>query len=160
MAGEIRFATATAKHAELLASTMRAADVAELEAIGLGPRETLRLALERSVVAFSAFRGNELGAMFGVEHVQLGGTFIGREEVSMLWSLTAAPFAKYPVAFCKAARSALSALLSEWPVLCNFADGRYAGALRLIEHLRGEFGAPIDVHGQPFVPFFFRRTAA
>lgn len=157
--GEIRFVPATVEHAELLARTMRQDDVAEVHALGGEPRQMLLDGLARSAVVMSVFYGVELGAMCGVEVWPRGETLLGRTEIGAIWSLTSSTFGRYPVAFTKAARLAVDALLERWPLLCNLVDGRYAGAQRLIEHLGGEFGAPVMVGGQPFLPFRFRRSA-
>lgn len=159
MAGEIRFAIATAKHAEVLASTMRAADVAELAALGDEPLPHLLQALQRSAFVGSAFYGLELCAMFGVQLFHRGTTLVGSEELAAVWCLTSKVVDRCPLAFVKATRRVVAELLEVWPSLFNVVDARYAGALRLLEHHGGEFSAPVSIGSGVFFPFHLRRAS-
>lgn len=151
--GEVTFRPACDEDVKLLASTMRAADVVELDACGMTPLEGLLESWRRSTFSFSMFLRGKLAAMGGVWPVEL--------DVTGVWLLTGAPVETYPKAFVRGCRIIRAILLDRYPMLVNVVDARYERALRWAEHLGFEVlpAAPYGPRGLPFHPIRLRRTS-
>ena len=137
------------EHCFVLAQNMRPEDARELEACGQTPLEGVLHAFSKSIPA-AALYDDVLGAMFGV--VEVG-------DSAALWSLTTPLFEEKRFSFVRAAKKVVGDLLKHYSRVGNLVDGRYTGALRLVEALGAEFGSPRLVGGVPFLPFTFRRSA-
>jgi hypothetical protein len=128
-AGELVIIPATREHAEELAPTLRAEDVAEVQACGyVDGRHALLMALERSSAAWAALLDGKVGALFGVS--------VGPGiEDDLIWLLAGAVFAKHPRPFMRRAKKILEQLLDYHPSLGNFIDARHAESLRWVKWL-------------------------
>jgi hypothetical protein len=147
---------ATREHAEALARTMRAEDVAECHAGGLAPLAALVQSVDTSDVAYAALVDGQVGAMFGVG--QLAGV---DEPVGHVWFLTGASFARHPRPFVRIARWVVAHMLQLYPVLFNIIDFRYTAAVRWAKWLGFDVGEPMPFGpaGVPFVSARLRRDA-
>lgn len=150
MTREVVIVPAVYEHAFVLATTMRPEDVLECAACGMTPLEGALRPLEASELAGAALLDDVLGAMFGVIPSEPGR--------GLLWFLTSHVFGENPKPFVRASKQMVGALLERYDELVNIIDGRYTGALRLAAMLGAEFGSPVQVGGQAFVPFRIRRT--
>ena len=75
-----------------------------------------------------------------------------------VWLLTGDPVAQIPKTFFRTARRFVAAALLEYAQLYNFADERYAAALRFIRRLGGTFdGSFYQTPAARFLRFTFRR---
>lgn len=156
MTAEVTVVPARVEHAFVLATTMRPKDVAELEACGLTPLDGLLQSLRVSEQAWAVLYDDVVGALFGVEPLE--GPVLGHADG--LWFLTGHLFAEQPMAFFRAAKRAVEALLERYPVLTNVIDARHDDALRFARAMGATFGAPAPFgrQGEPFIPFMLRRT--
>lgn len=138
----------------MLATTMRENDVRELAACGLTPLSGLLQSLRVSQHAFTMLYDDTVGAMFGV-----AASGEGLAQLNQFWFLTGHLFAEKPLAFVKASRRLLAALLEEYAVLVNVIDARHDDALRFARAMGAELGEPrpFGRNGEPFVPFTLRR---
>lgn len=145
---------ATRAHAESFVPLMRAADVEEVRALGLSPREAVLDSLEASEVAFAALFGGEVAFLYGV--VPLWRTALtGSSTTGQLWFLSGRAVDRHPKAFLRATRASLPRLLERYAVLTNVIDARYAGALRWARWLGATLypPRPFGPEGVPFCPF-------
>jgi hypothetical protein len=133
---------------------MRAADAAELEAIGQAPEEGVLHCLDTSEFSISVFFDGEIAAMAGVIPIGDGN--------GVVWTLSGNAVDKHRKAFLKTSLAVLDFFLSNYGCLYNAIDARYTGALRWARWLGCvlEDPRPIGVHGELFVPFSVRRGRA
>lgn len=162
MATEVHIRVAERRDCELLAVTMVPADVAEVRRGGEEPLKILLEGYEQSLVTLAAWRGDELGCIFGVS-VEETGTLLTPRPVMRIWSLTGPAFARYPVAFCKAARRVVRLLTREYGDLSNLVDAKHKAARRFLAFLGAELAPGSVEYGplrQPFIPFRLKRASA
>jgi hypothetical protein len=135
-----------------LAERLRADDVAEIEAAGLTPRQSLWRCWRRSTFAKTVFVNGEIAAMWGVDAHGLGN--IGRP-----WFLTGPAIERIPMTVVRRGREEVALMLSVCPMLRNMVDGRYVRAVRFIEVLGFDISAPFPFgpHDVPFRRFELRR---
>lgn len=157
MGAEVQVVAAELEHARALAPLMRAADVAELQALGLTPERALADALRTSEVAFALVLGGEVAALFGLGP-RVPAPF---GEAACVWALSGAAVDRHRKAFLRASRAILEALLSHCALLWNWVDARYAGAVRWVRWLGFAVGPaqPFGPAGQLFHPISIRREA-
>ena len=94
----------------------------------------------------------EPAALFGVAP----DVWMGRR--ACVWLLTGRRVRRIAKTFVRVARALLAGALRRYEGLYNFADGRYAAALRFIRRLGGTFDGTVCQTGcAPFLRFTFRR---
>lgn len=138
-----------------LAASLRPKDRAELAAShpGRSAAELIEAFFDRSSRCFTLLLEEEPAAIFGVSP----DTWLGRR--ARVWLLTGEAVEKIPKEFVRTARGLLALTLAEYPELYNFADGRYAAALRFIRRLGGRVdGSFYDTPSARFLHFTFRRN--
>ena len=138
----------------LLARVLRPADRAELAAShpGQAPAELLQEFVRRSAHAYVLTYRQRPAAIFGLAP----DSWLGNR--ACVWLLTGDPVAKIPKTFFRTARRFVAAALSEYALLYNFADERYAAALRFVRRLGGTFdGTFYQTPSARFLRFTFRR---
>lgn len=139
---DVTFQKATLAHVESLAVEMRAADVAEvLAASGSTPLDALTRGLKISEVCGVVCFNGEVGVMFGVIPLPLA-TALGESRVC-LWFLTGRVVDSHRLAFIRALKRIRGSLLRVYPVLCNWVDERYAGAVWVLRHLGVRLSEPV-----------------
>lgn len=137
-----------------LARVLRPADRAELAAShpGQAPAELLEQFVRRSAYAYVLTYHQCPAALFGLAP----DGWLG--NCACVWLLTGYPVAQIPKTFFRTARRFVAAALLEYAQLYNFADERYAAALRFIRRLGGTFdGAFYQTPAARFLRFTFRR---
>lgn len=137
-----------------LAAVLRPEDRAELAASHPGREagELMGEFFDRSARCFTLEFKGEVAAVFGLSP----GIWLGRR--ACVWLLSGKSVEKIPKTFVRVARILLGRMLAEYPELYNFADGRYAAALRFIRRLGGSFdGTFYDTPSARFLGFTFRR---
>lgn len=152
---DVSIVPAEAHHAFVLSTTMRPKDVRELAACGQTPLGGLLYAMEGSE-AWAVLYDDVVGAMFGVRPV--ASPALGSKARGELWLLTGALFGEKPIAFARAARRAVAALLTRYDELVNVVDSRYPEAIRFVVGLGASLGRTVLIGDVPFVAFIFRRA--
>lgn len=140
---------ATHEHADVLAPSLRAEDVAELASCGYsGGHAALHLALRSSEVAFTVMRRAGPIAMFGIRRIQHPTVRAGE-----VWFLTSQAFGASPFV-ARLGRPAVRMLLQHCELLLQFIDARYEAALRWANWVGFELlpAVPYGVNGEPFHP--------
>jgi GNAT superfamily N-acetyltransferase len=142
---------ATDAHAVELARTMRAVDVAEVEAMcGKSPLEGLRLSLKSSSHAVTALDANgRVICMFGV--CSMG--FLSNEGCP--WLLGSDLIATHWRQFLRRSRKYLAAMLELYPELANSVDARAVQSVRWLQWLgfTVDRPEPVGVDGAPLRRF-------
>ena len=131
-------------HAEALAMSMRASDVAELAKVGLSPLDGLELSLARSQEAWTVMFGSEVAAMYGVSVSKAG-------SPDRVWCLTGTVVDRKPMSFWRESKAAVKRLAAKYPELCALVDGEYAAALRWAHRLGFKARSTLDLRGSPFI---------
>lgn len=145
-------------HAEALAPRLRAADVAEVRALGDEPIDALLASVAHSSVAYATFFDGEPAALCGV--VPCAQTLLGDSGVGCVWMLSGHACSAHPKHFLRTSRVITDVLLGRYAVLGNIIDARYTGALRWAAWLGAQVQAPrpLGPFGMLFCPFVLRRT--
>ncbi len=157
MASEAIIVPGTLLHCRQLGFSMRAADRAELAAIGdVDVLPALERYLASSDKTWAVTLDGLLGCMAGVAPVKTEGAPAG---LGQFWFLTAELFGRRPRPFFRVAAAVVDLALELYPVLFNYIDARYTGALRFADFMGAEFLPPVPLGPQslPFVPFRLRR---
>jgi hypothetical protein len=126
-------------HAEAI--DLRPGDVAEIEALGLAPRQGLRLSLDRALWADAYLAEGEVAAIVGVGLPSM----LGR--VATPWLLTGRPVDRHRKAFLRLTRARIELMRREWELLLNYVHADYAQSIRWLVWLGFEI-AP----ARPFGP--------
>lgn len=132
-----------------LCKTMRAKDRLEAESLGLNPDKTLFYSYRYSILRKTAFVDNKIAAMWGVHGTPL--SFLGHpylvtgqavEEISI-------------PSFLRIYRDEVKVMSSIFPILENYVDASYEGAVRMLK-LAGftiDNPEPFGPSGQEFSKF-------
>lgn len=130
--------------AVLLASVIRPADAAEIEASGFpNPLDALVRSMAASAVAFSVELEGELACVGGVQEMA---------PVGCVWLITGAAVDRNRRAFWRESQRVMGVLLKRYRVLTNRIDARYGASIRWARRLGAEVHPP-SVLGAERVPF-------
>jgi hypothetical protein len=127
--------------AHIAAIDLRAADRAEIEALGLEPHEGLRRSLERALWADAYLVEGEIVAIAGLGVPSM----LGR--VAVPWLVTGMPVDRHRKAFLRLTRARIERMRRGWDLLVNHVHADYAQAVRWLAWLGFEI-AP----ARPFGP--------
>jgi hypothetical protein len=119
-----------------LASNLRPADRAEVEALGISPRDGIRRSYRHAILRRTYLIHGEIAAMSG-----LGGAMLSDEGNP--WLMTTPLVETVPVAFVKIARNQLDDMLVQRKFLWNYVQFSYERARRLLEVLGFVLDPPI-----------------
>ncbi len=138
---------ATIADVHVIARTLRPADRAEIEALGLDPVQAIRANFRQSVFRVAAVSDHELLAVGGLVGSMLS-------DFGYPWLVTAPGIETIPVSFVKEARAVVTQMLALKERLEGHVAADYRGACRLIEVLGFTLDEPM-----PFGPkaALFRR---
>lgn len=160
MEADVRILAARDEHALHLALNMRAADVAECDALGFdSPYAAVKTSLDGSEMACALLFGEDVAAIFGLSDMQAP-TLLGEPRFGCVWFLTSTAVDRRPKAFLRAAKPIVGALLEQCPKLMNMVDARHAAAIRFVRWLGAEIlePRPFGAAGLPFHPVILRRS--
>ena len=146
---------AEASHIVAMQGRFRPADIAELWAAAhRTPEECLRLGLESSVLAWTAFFDGVPVAMLGVTPAALVAA------IGCPWMVGTVELDRQAYAIMRHCRGPLVRMLRTFPHLVNFVDARNTRAIRWLQVLGFEFSpaAPHGIEGLPFHRFEMRRA--
>lgn len=145
----IEIVPSEAKHVMQLAATLREADAREMTVLGLDPRKILWNSYRRSIMRKTAFVDGEIAAMWGVAGSPLGYT-------GQPYLVTGKAVLKIsPIAFSRVYRRELAEMRKIFPVLENYVDATYNGAVRMLELAGFRLGdvMPLGPNNAPFRRF-------
>jgi len=142
-------------HIAPIAASIREADRAELWAIAcVSPEEGLRLSLDASSAAWTAFFDRSPVCMFGVspEPVLAG--------VGVPWMIGAKALDRHPVTLLRYCRPYLAEMISGYVTLINWIDARNTKGIRWLKWLGFQIDSPkpSGPFGLPFHRFEMRRS--
>lgn len=137
------------RHAKELSKTLRDDDQQEARALGHDPRKATFFAFRHGVLRKTALVEGKVAAMWGVCGSLLGQTgqpyLITGTEVSNVSSH----------AFAKIYRKEVLVMQDAFPILENYVDYRYEGAIRMLRlagfRITGPY--PMEPHGMMFLKF-------
>jgi len=144
----IEVVPATAAHADAI--ELRDGDRREIEALGLAPRDGVRLSLARSVWADAYLAHGEVAAIVGVALQPLVG------GVATTWLLTGRPVDRHAKAFLRLTRARTEAMRAEHGTLVAWVHADYRQAVRWLGWLGFEL-APAQPMG-PLGALFHQAT--
>lgn len=144
---------ATLNHVQILGSTMNKEDREEIEALGLKAYRSLWRSWKNSIVRKTLIVDGEIGAIWGCS-----GSIMGM--VGQPWLVTA-PIIKdmNPHLFARMYRQEARELLQIWPVLQNYVDNSYRGAVKMLRLSGFSFDEPIQIGKLKRMYRRFYRTA-
>lgn len=134
-------------HVRELRKTIRVGDRQEAISLGLDPEKALFYAYKHSLLRRTAFVDGEVAAMWGVSGTPLalvGQPFLITGLASELIS---------PLRFARIYKRQAEEMSSLFPVLENYVDASYDGAVRLLEISGFTLSGPITFNGNEFYRF-------
>lgn len=140
-------------HATIMAPRVREADKREIWASGgIGVEAALRISVERSTHAWTAFVDGDPACMWGC------GPATAMSEDGTAWMVGGPEVERFPFRFLRENRKFLAEMLGVYPVLRNHVDARNVVAIRWLEWLGAEFEepAPFGFARLPFRAFTIR----
>lgn len=143
----IEVVPAMPRHINRIANNMAAIDKLECSVFGHSPKQTLRLALTTSLLAWTVLIDGEPEAM-------MGGTTISVIDGSgRPWLLMTEKARKQSVSLMRLGRIYTEALHKQYPLLHNYVHAENHRAIRWLSRL-GFMVGPVDVvRGHPMRPF-------
>ena len=141
---------ATEAMALALAPRLRAADRAEVEALGHSAESALLTSLRGALWARAALLGDRPVCMWGVGAASLIG------GVGYPWMLGSALLDRFPRDLLRVSRAQLAEMQTLFPQMEGYVDARYAKAVRWLSWLGFTLGAPVMFNDVPFYPFMMR----
>ncbi len=151
--GSVRVVQPDLAHADALVALMRADDRAALERISGGhPAAVLRAGITQSLYSFAYLDDDTPLCLGGVIDM---GTLLGPD--GLVWLVVQPAIEQHKKRFVRESRRQMAIMLDLIPVLRN-AERRCEGrAMRWLQWLGFEIGAPTTIAGEPMVPITARR---
>jgi hypothetical protein len=143
------------------AARMRAADSAEVQAIGMTPLKAVVDSVERSEFCQAVLFNGEVAGIFGRTPAHsMGRTVAGGERAVTVWLLTTEVVDQHPFTFLRLSRPVMRRLFEGVQTAITLVDSRYRTCLRWAEWLGFELlGAqPMGAGAPPFVSIRWRRA--
>lgn len=128
-----------------LLANMRKKDVNECLAMGTSPGRAMRVSVDGSFYAKSAWLGGRIVAMWGA-----GGPLLS--DTGCAWLVTGNGVEKIPLTFIKICMYEMTKMHQYKTTLCNFVHADYTEAVRFFKILGFSIGEPEPVgkHGNLF----------
>lgn len=135
-----------------LAKDIRSKDRQEAINLGLDPAEGLYYAYTHSIYRKTAFVNNDIAAMWGI-----GGDLFGDLGRPYLITGPAVEIIS-PFQFSKIYKKEVQSMRTFFPLLENYVDASYEGAIRMLKIAGFELTGPLDLGPQnkPFYKFYMR----
>lgn len=139
---------------EHVAAHMRAADVAEVQALGHSPIQALQTSARISSDTVVAVVDGMPAAVFGVTPVSL----LGGEGCPWMLGTDAVPLRRRAV--MRISRAYIRSMLQVYPVLSNHVHARNTTAVQWLAHIGFEIKPPVPMgpFGEMFHPFEMRAS--
>lgn len=134
---------------------LRQADVTEIEAIGLTPKQALKDSFEESVERYTVKLKGKPIAMFGLNPDD----FLGKK--AKIWILATDDLKIIQRRFTKHSKDFINEAFEKYSVLYNFIDVRNTDSIKWLEWLGASFNDPIPygVNGEMFSYFEFSQRS-
>lgn len=144
---------ALAEHIAHIAANVRADDREELNLLGWGAAQALRLSLRSALAAWTGMVDGVPVCMFGVSQGELGE---GRP-----WMIGTGDLDRFAVIFLRRCRVQVERMLDLRPVLVNYVSAENARAIQWLSWLNFTIGDPVPWgrSRQPFHRFELRRQS-
>jgi hypothetical protein len=144
--------TSTLDHVKELSDTMREADKNELSKLGMQPHKALFYSFKFSLLRKTALIDDKVAAMWGVYGVPTGMT--GQPY------LLTSPLAESvsPLKFAKIYINEVNQMKKLFPVLQNYVDASYTGAIRMLR-IAGFDLEPVTLNNHEFYKFSLSEVA-
>ena len=126
-----------------LASNLRPADRAEVEALGISPRDGIRRSYRHAILRRTYLIDGEIAAMSGLCGAMLS-------DIGEPYLMTTPIAATMPISFVKLARDAVDEMLAQRMRLEGYVAASYTGAIRLLDMLGFSLGEPRLIRNTPF----------
>lgn len=147
MLNKVQIVNSTAKHSRQLGQTLRAADKKEAERLGLDPTKAVFHAYHGAVYRKTALVNGEVAAMWGVVGTPLG--TLGRPYL-----ITGEAVEKIsPYKFARIYMNEVQQMKKLFPVLENYVDASYTGAVRMLKLAGFQLGRLFNLGNSQFYVF-------
>lgn len=155
MGTDATFVRAEPHHAEALAETLRANDVAEVLAGGHATvRSALVRSLEMSDVAYAVLYGDDVAALFGICPMPPRTLLGDNPSDGIFWLLTGKAIDESPRPLLRSVPYALQLLWPRAERLSVMVDARYGGAISLLRSIQRRRLADVYIESpRRFGPF-------
>lgn len=128
---------ATLEHAVEVGVHLRAEDAREVAAFGFGPIDAVVESFKNSLWRRAGIVGGQVAAVWGVTGTPMG-------VVGVPWLMTTPAILDVsPLVFARIYRGEVAEMLRRFPVLENYVDARYLGAVRMLKLAGFHLDAPI-----------------
>lgn len=138
--------TSTLPHVRELSETMRDNDKKELSKLGLAPHKALFYSYKFSLMRKTALIDGKVAAMWGVYGVPTGIT--GQPYFLTSHLVETLP----PIKFIKLYLNEVNQMKKLFPVLQNYVDADYTGAVRMLK-IAGFNLEPVTLNGHKFYKY-------
>lgn len=143
----IEIVPSTIHHAWELINTLREEDKEEIRAAGGIPNKAVFDAYEKSILRKTLLIDNKVSAMWGVY-----GSFLGLTGIP--YFLTGTEINKlHPIRFARIYKDEVQEMKKIFPVLENYVDARYKGAIRMLKIAGFTVSEPIKINRNDFCMF-------
>lgn len=124
---DIAIVEATLEHVQTIGQNMNYEDRREIEAAGISAHRALWRGWKNSLMRYAAIVDGQCAAVWGVEGSMMG-------SVGIPWLVTSAKAREVsPHIFAQIYRHEVRKMLEMYPVLVNYVDARYDGAVRMLK---------------------------
>lgn len=137
----------TAEHAKRLSMHLREADIREAKALGLYPHRGVFYAYRHACYRKTALVDGVVAAMWG-----LHGELLGQTGQPYLITGTAVEKIS-PIRFAKIYKQEVKIMKEFFPVLQNYVDASYTGAVRMLDIAGFDLSEKIIFNGHEFIVF-------
>lgn len=147
---DLQIVPAEVSHLEAMAGRWRQADIDELWAAGHHtPEECVKVGIEHSPMAWTAFLDGVPVAVFGVSTPPL------LSSTGIPWMVGTVELDRHGSLLLKQGREKVGLMLTQFKRLMNFVDARNTKAIRWLKRLGFKFGEaqPYGAEGLPFYLF-------
>lgn len=143
----VEIVDSTFQHARELSKTLRQEDRLEAENLGMNPTRLLFRSYRSAVYKKTALVNNKIAAMWGVS----GTLLANRGEPYLLTGIEALNVS--PLVFMRVYKQEVSIMRTMFPILENYVDLSYFGAVKALRLAGFSFFEPIYVNGNAFSKF-------
>lgn len=149
----IAYRAPTPEDLDAIAANMRAFDRLECRVLGAHePREALEEGVAVSSWCFVALDGETPLCVFGVADDGL------LSDEGAPWLLCAEGIERHARALLTGTKAYLERMRGEYKTLANYVHAHNRQAIRYLKWCGFRFGAPVEIKGEPFLPFAMGRA--
>ena len=148
MISKVEITTSTFRHAKELSLTLRENDKLEAQAMGLNPVKGCFDVYRRAIWRMTGLIDGKVAAMWGIAGNPLG-------DVGQVYLITGTEVEKIsPLRFARIYKEQVEVMKTIFPILENYVDARYEGAIRLLKIAGFELSGPFEI--EPTKALFYK----